>query len=207
MSSRAYFEQVASQWDQMRQGFYSESVRDKALSIAGVEEGRTAADIGGGTGFMTEGLVAKGLRVIAVDQSESMLATMKSKFAGTDAVDYRVGDADRLPIADQEVDYAFANMYLHHVDSPPTAIREMARTLKRGGKLVITDLDKHGFEFLRQEHHDRWMGFDREEVKRWLEEAGLLNVVVGCADEACCAESDCGDRFAAISIFVASGEK
>ena len=97
--------------------------------------------------------------------------------------------------------------FYHHVESPPTAIREMARTLKPGGKLVITDLDEHDSEFLRQEHHDRWMGFDRGDVKRWFEEAGLGSVTVDCADENCCAGSSCRDEYATIGIFVASGEK
>ena len=83
----------------------------------------------------------------------------------------------------------------------------MARTLKPGGKLVITDLDSHDFEFLREEHHDRWMGFEREDVKRWFEEANLTNVAIDSAGEDCCAESSCGDESATVSIFVASGVK
>jgi ubiquinone/menaquinone biosynthesis C-methylase UbiE len=64
------------------------------------------------------------------------------------------------------VDYVFANMYLHHVEQPVAAIREMARILKARGKLV--DLDEHNFESLRTEQHDRWPGFYREEVRQWF---------------------------------------
>ena len=66
-----------------------------------------------------------------------------------------------------------ANMYLHHVESPQEAIQEMARVLKPHGKLIITDLDEHTFEFLKKEHHDRWLGFKREEVKKWFVNARL----------------------------------
>jgi ubiquinone/menaquinone biosynthesis C-methylase UbiE len=54
-------------------------------------------------------------------------------------------------------------MLLHHVEVPPEAIREMVRVLTPGGIVVITDLDEHTDERLRDEHHDRWMGLCREE--------------------------------------------
>ncbi len=207
MNSKAYFDQVAHQWDKMRGSFFSEAVRDKALSIGGVQVGQSAADIGAGSGFITEGLIREGLQVIAVDQSEAMLAEMKMKFAEIEAIDYRVGEAAQLPIPDESVDYAFANMYLHHVEVPSAAIKEMARILKPSGKLVITDLDQHDFAFLRDEHHDRWMGFEREDIRQWFGEAGLKNVVVDGVGERCCAQSGFRSEAASVSIFVASGEK
>jgi hypothetical protein len=83
----------------------------------------------------------------------------------------------------------------------------MARILRPSGKLVITDLDEHQLEFLQVEHHDRWMGFKRDHIKRWLIAAGSENVFVDCVGENCCAESDCGNERASVGIFVASGEK
>ena len=137
--------------------------------------------------------------MISVDQSEAMLAEMGQKFAGFDGVEYRLGDADHLPIPAGAVDYAFANMYLHHVEHPAQAIAEMARILKPGGKLLITDLDEH--------HFDRWMGFKREDVRGWLEAAGLTEVSVDCSGENCCAPSSCGCENAQVSIFLATGKK
>ena len=207
MHSKDYFDQVANQWDNFQASFYSETVRDRALATAAVQVGDIAADIGCGSGFITEGLIRAGLRVVAVDQSEAMLSEMKRKFAGITDIDYRCGEAEQLPIPDDSVDYAFANMYLHHVERPPIAIKEMARILKPNGTLVITDLDNHTSEFLRDEHHDRWLGFDREHIRGWFTEAGLRRVTIDCVGEQCCAPSNSGSQSASINIFVASGEK
>ncbi len=207
MGSKQYFDMVAREWDNMRSGFFSENVRQKALDVAKAQRGKVAADIGAGTGFMTEGLVSHGLRVIAVDESQEMLDVMRRKFRDVEEVDYRLGEAEHLPIADESVDYVFANMYLHHVDSPQKAIAEMARILKPGGKLVITDLDEHHYEFLRTEQSDRWLGFQRQQIQRWFTGVALKNVSVDCVGENCCAQADCGNACAGVSIFVASGEK
>ncbi|WP_139902765.1 class I SAM-dependent methyltransferase [Clostridium thermarum] len=207
MSSKLYFGEVASQWDAMRKSFFSEEVREKAYRIADVKEGELAADIGSGTGFITEGLLQMGLQVIAVDQSEEMLEQMKQKFKDFEGVDYRQGEAEKLPIDNDTVDYAMANMFLHHVEDPKKTIKEMVRILKPGGKLVITDLDEHKHEFLRVEQHDRWLGFKREDVKGWFLNAGLKDVLVDCAGGNCCSASSCSCDNASISIFIAYGEK
>lgn len=207
MSSKGYFDEVADQWDTMRKGFFPESVREKAIAKANVVAETMAADLGAGMGFITEELLKHRVSVIAVDQSTNMVERMRKKFGPTASIDYRQGVADRLPIANGEVNYAFANMYLHHVDDPPKAIKEMARILSPGGKLVITDLDEHQYEFLMKEQHDRWPGFKREDVKKWFLDADLDNVDIDCIDEDCCSTSECGGESARISIFIAYGEK
>lgn len=204
MSSKAYFNQVAPDWDKMRTEFFPESVREKAYAVAGIQKGEQAADIGAGTGFIAEGLMQKGLRVIAVDQSEAMLEELKKRF---DGIDCRLGNEDNLPIPSGTVNHAFANMYLHHVENPPLAIKEMARIVQPGGKIIVTDLDEHKFEFLRTEQYDRWLGFKREDVQQWFIDAGLKNVIVDCVDSKCNSDSTQGSEHASVTIFVASGEK
>jgi ubiquinone/menaquinone biosynthesis C-methylase UbiE len=207
MSSKHFFNQVAGEWDRMRANFYSENVREKAFKIAGVKSGQLAADVGAGTGFITEGLLRRGVKVIAIDQSEPMLLQMKTKFGAFDDVDYLKGDAEKLPLPDEAVEYVFANMYLHHVETPLEAIGEMARILKPDGRLTITDVNEHTFEFLKAEHHDRWLGFKRDKLKEWFTAAGLRNVYVDDIGEECRVRSASGDELALMSILVASAQK
>ena len=204
MNEKSYFESVSPQWEQMRQTFLLDDLRETVLEAAGIKPGKLAADIGAGSGFISRGLVKRGVRVIAVDRSFAMLEQLRSVVPTADC---RVGEAGSLPLTDGEVDYVFANMYLHHVTDPAKALHEMTRILGLGGKLVLTDLDCHEHDFLRVEHHDRWMGFDREQLARWLKAAGLTEVKVDCARQNCCAASQDGSVQAAISIFIASGVK
>jgi ubiquinone/menaquinone biosynthesis C-methylase UbiE len=207
MSSRQYFDEIAVIWDELRRGYFPQSLRETAIVLANPQPGMTAADLGAGTGFITEGLLEKGLRVIAVDQSPAMLAELELKFPSNKMLECRKGDALNLPIADGEVDCAFANMYLHHVEDPARVVREIGRIVRPGGRVVITDLDEHSHEFLRTEQHDRWLGFKRNDVAAWLHEAGFEKVKVDCAGQCCCSDSCDSSDSAEISIFAASGVK
>jgi hypothetical protein len=82
----------------------------------------------------------------------------------------------------------------------------MHRILREGGKLVITDLDTHDHVFLKEESHDKWLGFKRDDITEWFVDAGFRNVEVQCVGEQCCAQSVSTDDYASISIFVASGD-
>ena len=203
--TREYFDEISGKWEEMRQAFFGDGVRRAAVAAAGVGPGSVVADVGTGSGFIAEAALDAGARVIGIDNSSGMLGEVTRRFAGR-PFEPRQGEADRLPLADGEVDAVLANMFLHHAPDPPAAIREMARALKPGGTLVITDADSHDHEWLRTEQHDRWLGFARTEVSRWLREAGLDDVTVGDTQELCSPTSSCGVK-AAITIFLARGRK
>ncbi len=207
MNSREYFDNVAPQWDSLRREFFSDDLKKRAVDASGILPGTVAADVGAGTGYVTEELLLRGAAVVAVDQSRMMLEELEKKWGSTGRVRTVLGTEDDLRLADGAVQAAFANMYLHHTEKPEAAIREMTRILRPGGKLVITDLDEHTFEFLRTEQHDRWLGFQRSQIQEWLEQSGLIDVRVTSADESCCSTSSTSSNRAKVSVFIAVGTK
>jgi arsenite methyltransferase len=206
--SAGYFEQVAEKWDTLRSGYFQETVRDAAITRAYLRREMVVADVGTGTGFVTSGLAPLVSHVYAVDSSAAMLEVARRNLASSTNVSYRLADGGSLPFEDGSLDAVFANMVLHHCPDPQSAIIEMVRVLRPGGRLVITDLDRHDHAWMREEMADEWLGFDRAQIKAWLRQAGLVNIIVDCTDQSCCAAPQAdGTTAAEVSVFVATGSR
>lgn len=212
-ASSEYFQQVASSWDQISAGYFGKSVRETAIVKAYLRPEMAVADVGAGTGFVAAGLAPLVKRVYVVDGSAAMLEVAKQNLTSFDNVEFHEADGSSLPFPDESLDAVFANMYLHHTPDPLAAIREMVRVLRPGGRLVITDMDEHTHAWLKDEMADVWQGFQREQVRAWFQEVGLVNVLLDHTGQSCCAESssptllDDQGREAKISVFVATGTR
>ena len=207
-AAEAYFDTHASDWDDLRASYFGNEVRDAALAHGYLRPEHVVADVGTGTGFIAAELAPRVSHVHVIDGSAAMLDKARLNLAEHENVTYHLSDGHHLPLADGSVDAAFANMYLHHCPDPAAAIAEMVRILKPGGRLVITDMAEHDHAWMREEMADEWLGFARANVKRWLREAGLVNVLVDCTGKSCCAASQTQpDRSAQIDVFVAAGTR
>lgn len=174
---QAFFERVATDWDTMRLAYYDERVIEKMAEVAGIAEGSEIADVGTGTGFVAAGLAPRVKRVIGIDNASAMLRVAHENldYLGVSNAELLVGDLAGLPLADNSVDAAFANMVLHHAVDPVAMVKEMARIVRPGGTIVLTDEVEHSYEWMREEHADVWLGFTPEQVEDFFREAGLAD--------------------------------
>lgn len=113
---------------------YWEFHRDAFLSLV-PRPGRLTVDVGCGEGRVSRDLRAMGHRVLATDLSLAMSRAAAAHPA--DPVPAVVADAARLPLAGASADCAVAFMSLHDIDHMPAAVREIARVLTVGGRLVM----------------------------------------------------------------------
>ena len=142
------------------------------------------ADLGAGEGTVSQMLAQHAKQVIAVDNSEQMVAfgSKLAKQHGFTNLDYRVGDIESPPIKDASVDVALFSQALHHALRPEHAIASAHRILKPGGRIVILDLLKHGFEKARTLYADVWLGFSEVELHEMLEDAGFRQIEIRTVD-------------------------
>lgn len=138
------------------------------------------ADLGAGEGLLAELLALRCRKVIAVDNSERIIAfgAAKARRAGLKNLEFRLGDLQDPPLDPGSVDLVILSQALHHAEDPRRAIRSAHRILRPDGQLMILDLRQHSFEQARQLYGDRWLGFADSDLTRWLEETGFREVEV-----------------------------
>lgn len=177
--TRHYFNAIAGEWDRIRSLFYDESLRDFVIRKAFLHPDMEVADVGTGTGFIAAGLVDKVSKVHVVDGSSAMLDEARESLAAYENVEYHEADIAKLPFEDGVLDVVFANMVLHHIPDPLIAIQEMARVLRPGGRVIISNMETHTIDRGQAEQSEVWSFFSRAQIRDWLAEAGLVNIVVG----------------------------
>lgn len=135
-------------------------------------------DLGAGEGTFSQLLAQRAERVIAVDNSPKMVefGAKLAKENGLTNLEYRLGDLEAPPIADQSLDLAFFSQSLHHALHPQLAVDASYRLLKPCGRIVILDLKRHSFEQAREMYADTWLGFSEVELRVFLEHAGFEKV-------------------------------
>jgi ubiquinone/menaquinone biosynthesis C-methylase UbiE/DNA-binding transcriptional ArsR family regulator len=177
--AQVYFNQVAGRFDRV----YGPGRSWQAFGqlLLRILPPLVVADLGSGEGLLSELLARRCKKVIAVDNSEKIVAfgAAKAKKNNLKNLEFRLGDLQNPPIEPESVDLAILSQALHHAEEPAKALAGAYRVLKPGGQVMILDLAKHNFEEAHKLYGDRWLGLAESDLHRWLEEAGFKKIDIG----------------------------
>lgn len=169
---RQFISGAAGEWDRLRTELFGQRADLHAL-LGLLDDRWVVGDLGCGTGQAAESLAPFVRRVVAIDDSREMIAAARQRLAGLENVEVRRGEIEQLPLKSRSLHAAVLFLVFPYVAEPAAALQEVARVLKPGGRLLITDMIPHDREEYRQRMGHLWLGFAEEEITGWLECAGF----------------------------------
>jgi ubiquinone/menaquinone biosynthesis C-methylase UbiE len=163
-------------------------------AIAALRPGETVIDLGSGAGFdcfLAAEQVGSAGRAIGVDMTQEMLAKARGNAASLAAsnVEFRLGELEHLPVADNTADVVMSNCVINLVPDKPQVFREAFRVLKPGGRLAVSDVvNTAPLSAALQADPALLCGCiagaaPAERIEAWLKEAGFVEVRVTARPE------------------------
>jgi demethylmenaquinone methyltransferase/2-methoxy-6-polyprenyl-1,4-benzoquinol methylase len=117
--------------------------RRAMVQAVDARQGQRVLDVATGTGMVAFALARNGCQVVGLDQSEEMLGVARAKLAARPAlakrVEFVLGQAERLPFADQEFDALTFTYLLRYVDDVAATMTELARVVRPGGRIGMVE--------------------------------------------------------------------
>ena len=197
--SQEFFECAAAQWDKLREDLFGRGVAPAGAAGAARSQAGSSAISAAAPGSSPRRLPPFVARVIAVDRSGEMLQAAGAGCARCRTSRFASGELEALPIETASSTPRRCSSCCTICRIRPRRLREAARVLKPGGRLLIADMLPHDREEYRQQMGHVWLGFGEEQMQQMLAAAGFEAVrIVPLA-----ADADAKGP----ALFVASGER
>lgn len=205
MTNREYFDEAALTWDE-KPGRVKTAM-ELASSIRqnlDLHENQHLLDFGCGTGLVSLSLLPDTGYLTGADTSAGMLDIFQKKIDRLNLTNCKLVqiDTDEIPFKPESFDVIISTMTFHHIPRTAEMIRKLYELLKPNGQIAIIDLDTEDGTFhIHGNEGVVHFGFDREEMKKRLNEAGFSDTKT---ETAYTVRRDTGREY---PIFIVTGVK
>ena len=170
--ARVFYRYLSTVYDRINPFIWNERMRDEAIAMLDLDPDDRVLDVGCGTGFATEGLLAETEHVYGLDQSPHQLERAFEKFGRRGTVQFTLGDAERLPYADDTFDVVWSSGSIEYWPNPVDALVEFRRVTRPGGQVLVVGPDAPENLVLRKVADAIMLFYDEDEADRMFAEAG-----------------------------------
>lgn len=152
---------------------------DAVLSKLALKPGMVVADIGAGSGLFSRPMakaVAPGGKVYAVDIQQDLLdhINQRDKEENIGNIQTVLGEYDDPKLPERNVDLAFINDVLHHIQHRAAYLKALGTYVKPGGRIAIIEMDKNDPKTPHRNQPELLVS--REEILQWMSDAGFTLV-------------------------------
>ena len=144
-----------------------------ARALMGLQNLGDVLDIACGDGVLAELMTGQARSVTGVDISPTLIAAARERLKGDAHVTFIEADMHALPLGPASFDHVFLMHALAYTKHPQEAIREAARVLRPGGRLVVSALNAHAHKATMQAYDHVNLGIAPAALRKLLEQAGL----------------------------------
>jgi ArsR family transcriptional regulator len=173
--AQSFFGRVAGQWDDVRTELFGAVFTLRAL-LHFLPREWTVADLGCGTGNVSEILAPLVKRVHAVDSSEVMLDAARKRLRVYTNITYHAGHLEATGLERASVDAAASVLVMCYVPDLAAAAKEMHEIVRPGGRAVIVDMAEHDRVSYKHTLGHRWLGMPERAMTDALQKAGFRDV-------------------------------